>query len=80
MPAPVVVAKGQNLLAARIREIARLHDIPIIENPPLARALYKSTKVGQSIPSQLYSAVAEILAFLYRAQKRLQAANPVGRT
>jgi flagellar biosynthetic protein FlhB len=81
MPAPVVVAKGRNLLAARIKQLARWHEIPIIENPPLAQALYKMTEVGQSIPPQLYAAVAEILAFLYRAQRRLQGAqNPVGRS
>ncbi len=81
MPAPVVVAKGRNLLAARIRQLARWHEIPIIENPPLAQALFKMTEVGQTIPPQLYAAVAEILAFLYRAQKRLQGAqNPVGRS
>ena len=80
MPAPVVVAKGRNLLAARIRRLARQHDVPIIENPPLAQALYKMTRVGQSIPRQLYTAVAEILAFLYRAQRRMQGANPAGRS
>jgi flagellar biosynthesis protein FlhB len=80
MPAPVVVAKGRNLLAARIKQLARWHEVPIIENPPLAQALFKMTEVGQSIPPQLYAAVAEILAFLYRAQRRLQGAqNPVGR-
>lgn len=80
MPAPVVVAKGRNLLAARIKELARWHEIPIIENPPLAQALFKMTEVGQAIPPQLYAAVAEILAFLYRAQKRLQVAqNSLGR-
>ena len=75
MPAPVVVAKGRNLWAARIRELARWHEIPIIENPPLAQALFKMTEVGQAIPPQLYAAVAEILAFIYRAQNRLQAAQ-----
>jgi flagellar biosynthetic protein FlhB len=80
MPAPVVVAKGRNLLAARIRQLARWHEIPIIENPPLAQALFKMADVGQAIPPQLYSAVAELLAFLYRAQRRLQGAqNPAGR-
>jgi len=79
MPAPVVVAKGRNLLAARIRELARHHEIPIVENPPLARTLYKMAKVGQSIPPQLYTAVAEILAFLYRSQRRMQGAARAGR-
>jgi flagellar biosynthetic protein FlhB len=80
MAAPVVIAKGRDLLAARIRQLARWHEIPIIENPPLAQALFKMTEVGQTIPPQLYAAVAEILAFLYRAQRRLQGApNPIGR-
>jgi len=73
MPAPVVVAKGRNLIAEKIKQIARWHEIPIIENPPLAQALYKGTEVGQSIPPNLYVAVAEILAFLYRTKARLQA-------
>jgi len=80
MPAPVVVAKGKNLLAQKIKEIARWHEIPIIENPPLAQALYKSADVGQMIPPKLYAAVAEILAFLYRTQMRMksQPATPSG--
>lgn len=81
MPAPVVIAKGRNLLAVRIKQLARWHEVPIIENPPLAQALFKMTEVGQSIPPQLYAAVAEILAFLYRAQRRLQAMpNPARRS
>ena len=76
MPAPVVVAKGRNLLAERIKQIARWHEIPIVENRVLAQALYKSTEVGQAIPPALYAAVAEILAFLYRAQARLLARKP----
>jgi flagellar biosynthetic protein FlhB len=66
MAAPVVVAKGRNYLALRIRERAREHGIPIVENPPLAQALYKSAEVGQEIPAHLYRAVAEILAYIYR--------------
>ncbi len=78
MAAPVVVAKGRNLIAERIKQIARWHEIPIIENPPLAQALYKATEVGQSIPPNLYAAVAEILAFLYRAKMRMQSARSGG--
>jgi flagellar biosynthesis protein FlhB len=74
MAAPVVVAKGQNLLAKKIKELARWHEIPIIENPPLAQALYKATEVGQMIPPKLYAAVAEILAFIFRAQMRMRTA------
>jgi flagellar biosynthetic protein FlhB len=64
--APMVVAKGKNYLAQRIREIAIEHNVPIVENQPLAQALYKSVEVGQEIPAHLYRAVAEILAYLYR--------------
>ena len=73
MVAPVVVAKGRNLVARRIKELARWHEVPIVENPPLAQALYKAADVGQMIPPKLYAAVAEILAFLYRAQMRMNA-------
>jgi len=66
MPAPVVVAKGKNYLAQRIRARALHHQIPLIENPPLAQALYKSVDVGQQIPPHLYRAVAEILAYIYK--------------
>jgi flagellar biosynthetic protein FlhB len=76
MSAPVVVAKGRNLLAQKIKELARWHEIPIVENRVLAQALYKTTEVGQAIPPKLYAAVAEILAFLYRAQARVLAAQP----
>jgi flagellar biosynthetic protein FlhB len=61
-----VVAKGRNYVAARIRAKAIEHQIPIVENPPLAQALYKSVEIGQEIPSHLYRAVAEILAYIYR--------------
>jgi flagellar biosynthetic protein FlhB len=66
MAAPVVVAKGKNYLAQRIRRKAVEHQVPIIENPPLAQALYKTAEVGQEIPAHLYRAVAEILAYIYR--------------
>jgi flagellar biosynthetic protein FlhB len=69
-PAPRVVAKGQQALARRIVEIARSHSIPVVENVPVARALYKSTAVGDEIPPALYQAVAEILAAIYRAAQR----------
>lgn len=66
MAAPRVIAKGKNYLAARIRQRAIENQIPIIENPPLAQALYKSVDVGQEIPAHLYRAVAEILAYIFR--------------
>lgn len=72
MPAPIVVAKGLDLLAARIKEIARDRDIPIMENRPLAQALYKGVEVGDAIPSGLYHAVAEILVLVYKAQDEVK--------
>ena len=66
MAAPLVVAKGKNYLARRIREKAVEHQVPIIENPPLAQALYKSVEVGQEIPPHLYRAVAEVLAYIFK--------------
>ncbi len=76
MQAPVVVAKGRNLLAAQIREVALWHGIPLVENPPLAHALYRAVEIGQAIPPKLYVVVAEILAAIWRAQAR--APQPVG--
>ncbi len=72
MSAPIVLAKGRDLLAAEIREEARWAGVPIIENPPLARSLYKTVEAGQSIPFELYAAVAGILAYLYRQRKEEQ--------
>jgi flagellar biosynthetic protein FlhB len=66
MAAPTVVAKGKNYLAQRIRQIAVENGVPIVENPPLAQALYKSVDVGQEIPAHLYRAVAEILAYIFK--------------
>ena len=66
MAAPVVIAKGARLIAERIKEIAREHGIPIVENKPVAQALYESTEVGTEIPEQLYRAVAGILSYVYR--------------
>ncbi len=68
--APEVVAKGADLLAARIIAIAREHRVPVLPNPPLARALYRSVEVGQPIPSPLYQAVAEILAYVFTVRRR----------
>lgn len=63
--APIVLAKGQDYMAKRIREIAKEHKIQIVENKPLARTLYSTTEIGQEIPPDLYQAVAEILAYVY---------------
>jgi flagellar biosynthetic protein FlhB len=64
--APMVVAKGKNYLALRIRQKAVENQVPLIENPPLAQALYKSVDVGQEIPAQFYRAVAEVLAYIFK--------------
>jgi flagellar biosynthetic protein FlhB len=69
MNAPVVVAKGSHFLAARIREIAIENDVPILEAPPLARALHKHTELGEAIPEALYTAVAEVLAYVYQLRR-----------
>jgi flagellar biosynthetic protein FlhB len=68
MQAPTVLVKGRNLHAQKIREEARWAGVPIVENPPLARSLYASVEEGQSIPYELYAAVAGILAYLYRQE------------
>ncbi len=70
LAAPTVVAKGRNLLARQIKEIARWHNIPLVENPPLAHALYRAVEIGQAIPPKLYAVVAGILAAIFRAQER----------
>lgn len=69
-PAPRVVAKGQGFLALRIRETAAAAGVPRVENPPLARALYRTTKVGSLIPTKLYESVAKVLAAVFRTGTR----------
>lgn len=73
MVAPQVIGKGQDHLALRIREIAKEHSVPIVENVPLARALYKTVKIGEGVPRSLYKAVAEILAFVYKLKRKKKA-------
>jgi flagellar biosynthesis protein FlhB len=68
-PAPIVVAKGAGVVAQRIREKAAEHDVPIQENKPLARALFKAVEVGDAIPLAFYQAVAEVLAVVFRTRK-----------
>jgi flagellar biosynthetic protein FlhB len=70
--APTVVAKGADFLAAKIREVAGDNRIPIVPNPPLARALYKQCEVGDYVPRELFQAVAEVLAFVYRTLKKVK--------
>lgn len=66
MKAPKVVAKGADFMAMRIRQLAALHQVPLVERKELARGLYKSVEVGQEVPAEFYNAVAEILAYVYR--------------
>jgi flagellar biosynthetic protein FlhB len=70
MFAPVVLAKGTGFVAEKIREIARENNVPVIENKPLARVLYKMVKVNEVIPENLYKAVAEVLAYVYGLKER----------
>jgi len=70
MNAPKVVAKGAELVAEKIKEIAKGHGVPLLENKPLAQTLYKTVEVGQTIPSALYQLVADILAYVYRLRGR----------
>jgi flagellar biosynthetic protein FlhB len=67
--APVILAKGQNLFAQRIKAIGSKHEVPTVENKPVARALYKFGQVGHPIPAQLYQAIAEILGYVYRTHR-----------
>lgn len=76
MNTPVVVAKGKNYLALRIRRIAIENNVPLVENPPLAQALYKSVDVGREIPPNLYRAVAEVLAYIYKLSNQRKRPKP----
>jgi flagellar biosynthetic protein FlhB len=75
MQAPRVVAKGQDFIAAKIREIAVASGVPILERKPLAQALYKSVEVGQEVPEQFYKAIAEILAYVYEISGKAKRMN-----
>lgn len=70
MAAPIVVAKGQNLIAQRIKELAKESKVPIVENKMLARALYAGVEISHPVPQELYQAVAEVLAYVYKLKKR----------
>ena len=70
MNAPKVLAKGAGYVAEKIKEIGRSHQIPIVENKPLAQVLFKTVELGQSIPSALYQAVADVLAYVYRIKHK----------
>jgi len=71
MAAPKIVAMGADILAEKIRNIAKEHGVPLVENKPLARTIYKTLKVGQFIPRELFNAVAEVLAYVYRLKRKL---------
>jgi flagellar biosynthetic protein FlhB len=72
MHAPMVVAKGADVLAFRIREIAKENRVPIVPHPPLARQLYKKCEIGDYVPRELFQAVAEVLAYVYRTIKKIK--------
>lgn len=68
--APMVIAKGKDLIAQKIKEIAKENKVPIVENKPLAQALYKTVDIGEMVPAELYKAVAEVLAFVYNLKNK----------
>jgi len=70
--APTILAKGQDYIAHKIREVAMEHDIQIVENPPLAQSLFAACEVGDEIPDELYQAVADVLVFVYRQKGRIR--------
>ncbi|MBF0497002.1 MAG: flagellar biosynthesis protein FlhB [Deltaproteobacteria bacterium] len=76
MNAPTVTAKGADEVAKRIRELAKEHNVPTLENAPLARALYKQVDIGREVPADLFQAVAEILAYVYRLRHQKTGVNP----
>ncbi len=75
MQAPVLIAKGVDNMALRLREAADEHDVPIVENPPLARALYAAVELDEEIPAEHYHAVAEVIGYVYRLKGRVQQAG-----
>lgn len=70
LPAPQIIAMGAGLIAEKIKELARNNNIPIVENKPLARAIFKTLKIGQVVPRELYNAVAEVLAYVYKLKNK----------
>jgi flagellar biosynthetic protein FlhB len=68
--APVVLAKGADFIAANIRKLAEEHKIPIVQNPPLARALYDTVEIDQEVPAEYYRAVAEVITFVFKLKGR----------
>jgi flagellar biosynthetic protein FlhB len=76
MAAPRVVARGADRVAARIREVAAAHGVPLLSAPPLARALYRGTRLGQEIPTGLYLAVAQVLAYVFALRRHREEGGP----
>ncbi len=72
LPAPQVIAKGADLIAEKIKAIAKENNIPVIENKPLARTIFKTLKIGQVIPKELFVAVAEVLSYVYRLRRKVR--------
>ena len=70
-PAPIVIAKGEDYLAQKIKEVAKDNDIEIVENKPLARMLYANVDIGAQVPPELYAAVAEVLAYVYHIKGKI---------
>ena len=79
MAAPICVAKGMDALALRIREVAEEHDVPMVENPPLARALYAAVEVDEAIPAEHYKAVAQIIGYVMRITGKNRRKSPLRR-
>jgi flagellar biosynthetic protein FlhB len=77
MRAPQVISRGADLLALKIRDVARVHAIPVLQAPMLARALYAHAELGQDIPSTLYTAVAQVLVYVYRLKAALRGDGPM---
>jgi flagellar biosynthetic protein FlhB len=77
MRAPQVISKGADLLAMKIRDVAKNHSIPVLQSPMLARALYANAELEQDIPSALYTAVAQVLAYVYRLRAALKGQGPM---
>lgn len=77
MGAPRVISKGADLLAMKIRDIAKAHDIPVLQSPPLARALYANAELDENIPATLYAAVAQVLAYVYRLKAAMRGEGPM---
>ena len=76
MEAPICLAKGADLIALKMREIAEGAKVPVVENPPLARALYATVELDQQIPPEHYKAVAEIVGYVFRLQGKLKPKPP----